>query len=57
MILYDGDSPTITLTRRQADMVLACLGRAIAEGAYKGCVVPDIGEKVSRMLQAKVDAI
>lgn len=51
------DSPTITLTKRQADMILACLGRAIAEGAFKDCVVPDIGEKVSKMLQAEVDAI
>lgn len=42
---------TYTLTARQLDMTLACLARAEVEGAFKACVVPDIGRKVLAMLE------
>jgi hypothetical protein len=42
---------TYTLTARQLDMTLACLARAEVEGAFKDCVVPDIGRKVMAMLE------
>jgi len=42
---------TYTLTQRQFDMVAACIARATIEGAFKDCVVPDIGEKVGAMLE------
>jgi hypothetical protein len=55
-IIYRPGQGPIELTRRQAEIVLQCLGRAIVEGAFKDCVVPDIGEKAAAMLQAKLDA-
>jgi hypothetical protein len=50
---------TYTLTARQLDMTLACLARAEVEGAFKDCIVPDIGRKVMAMLErirAEADA-
>jgi hypothetical protein len=42
---------TYTLTARQLDMVIQCLARAEAEGAFKDCVVPRIGRSTLAMLE------
>lgn len=47
----------ITLTIKQAELVVSCLARAIVENAFKDCVVPDIGEKTIGMIQRKIDEV
>jgi hypothetical protein len=47
----------ITLTRRQAEWVALCLGKAIAEGAFRNCEKPDVGDAVLDMISAKLAAL
>lgn len=44
----------ITLTRRQAELIAQCLGRAIVEGAFRNCINPNIGEAMLNMLSTKL---
>jgi len=42
---------TYTLTAAQLCRVIQCLARAESEGAFKNCVVPDVGTKTLDMLE------
>ena len=44
----------ITLTRLQAKLIAQCLGKAIAEGAFRNCINPDIGESMLDMISTKM---
>ena len=44
----------ITLTRLQAKLIAQCLGKAIAEGAFRKCINPDIGESMLDMISTKL---
>lgn len=45
-----------TLSSRQLDLILQCLSRAEAEGAFKNCVVPLIGQRCFDMVKRIRDA-
>ena len=48
---YDKDQPYVTVPRRVLDLAEACISRAEAKGAFKECVVPQIGQNTLKGLR------